>query len=293
MPPPAAAAPRAPIESARAEAADLLVDVEQVRPGLVRNRALALVRDSFTEALGESFDQCDVASSDPAEQLPFADETFDLVYGATLSPGRATEMIREALRVLRLLGVAVVDFASGETPAAEARAPTPRDALQARVAARERLSLVAGKPGELAMTISNTGTTTLGSAVSPLRARASWGGGERALTLAAETTIDAILLPGDSIEVPLEITVPATAGAHLLELSLSSLDPWHERRSQATVVVISVTPRDPSGHQRAVLAAAPRPDESVAVAVAQAGGQVLGVQSVEPGARRRCFFARA
>lgn len=293
VPPPAAEARGVPIERARAEVAELLAGVEQLRPGLVRNRALALVHDSFTEALGERFDQCDVVSSDTAEELPFADETFDLVYGETPSAGRATEAIGEMLRVLRLFGVAVVDCAGGEQPAAERRAAVPPDALQARVAAREPLSPAAGELRELAVTVTNTGPTTLGSAIGPLRAQAVWSGGERTATLAAETTIEAILLPGDSVDVTLAITVPAAAGTHLLELSLASPDPWRKRRSQATVVVISVTPRDPSGQQRVALAAAPRSDGSVAVAVARAGGQVLGVRSLDSGARRRCFFARA
>lgn len=295
QPYPAARASHDHVDSARAESVDLLADIEQFRPGLTRNRALALVGglSSSAEALRESFDTCDTVSADMAEQLSFADETFDLVYAALPSPVPIMEITGEILRVLRLLGIAVMDFASDHQLYTAVLPPGPQDALQARVAASEELLLAGGQPAELVVTVTNTGATMLGSAVSPLRVQASWCSAAGAGAVAAETVIDAILLPGTSIDETLVIAAPDAPGPHVLQLSLVLHEPWRERRSDAAYVLVSVAPRDSSGNQLVAPSAPLQPDVLVAAAVARAGGQILDVRSLAPGGGQRWFFARA
>ena len=280
-------------EGTQAEIIDLLADIEQLRPGLMRNRALALVGESSstTEALRESFDTCDPLCSATAERIPFADETFDLVYAALPSPVPIMKIPGEMLRVLRLLGIAVMDCAEGHQLTTAVLAPGPQDALEARVAAPQELQLPGGHPGELVVTVTNTGATMLGSAVRTLRAQASWCSGEGAGAVAAETVIDAILLPGTSIDVTLVIDSPDTPDPHLLELSLALDEPWRERRSSTAFVLVSAGPRE-SGGSRPVALSQLRSEMLVKAAVARAGGQVLGVRSLAPGLQR-CFFARS
>jgi SAM-dependent methyltransferase len=326
-PPKRSLPPELLLDNARATAASLLAEVERLRPGLVRHRALDLNCGSgaLVQALCERFDECDglsprLADVEPAERmnrhgercrylhvgeskkLPFANETFDFVYCGMLLPGRenghAERVIAETIRVLRLLGVAVVDFAGGEDPqGASLPSRTAQDRLEARLSAPERLSLAAGEPGTVVAAVTNTGSTTLGSAINPLRLEAHWNRPPGAASIAAVVELSAVLFPGDSVIVTLPVSVPATPGEHSLELSLASPSPWGERRSPVTIIGIATAPPDSSGDQNLAATAPTGADEPVSMAVTQVDGVILSAQNLKPGPdalpRRRYFFARA
>jgi SAM-dependent methyltransferase len=306
------------LEHARADADSLLREIERLRPGLVRHRALAVGSDSpaFTRALRERFDDCacvadrvevvaapSLADRDwarpPLEipsQLPFADETFDLVHCVTLQSdgagNRAEAMVAEILRVLRLRGVAVIDeFQQELVEPAEEQSPPPD--LEVTISGLDGVSLVAGRCCELAATVTNMARRTLGSAINPLLLESRWNPGSGS---ASEVALERILLPGESQITTLSVAVPAVPGAYVLELSLVSRTPWDEHRSQPTLVVVEVARSAAGGTRGAIASVQFGPHERVALSVARADGVVLGARSLAAhGAapRRRYFFARA
>jgi SAM-dependent methyltransferase len=323
-PPSRAGADEAPLERAREKVAVLLEDVERLRPGLVRHRSLDMECRSgvLAQALCESFDSCDAVGASAATvsaaqhvnrhgercryrnaerdlELPFADETFDLVYCGTLprdQERREELIIAEAVRVLRLQGLAVVDSPADEQLLRTR--PTARDGperLPVHLSTLSGLRLMAGELGELPVTVSNAGGSVLGSPINPLRLTARWKEGREDGREAATALLPGILEPADSTIVLLRVEIPSTPGTHLLELSLASPGPWGDRRSPATELAIDVVP----SAQRAqrIAAAAPTADDRVSRAVARAGGLLLGARIIRPPGDerplRRHFFGRA
>lgn len=297
--------------SARPDAGGLLTEIERLRPGLVRHRCLALgpAPEAVTRELRTGFDQFEALSARPEHllvatsaaryaerrhddgrwELPFADETFDLVHCALpagAGRGVSEPEVGEVLRVLRLYGVAVID-AAGEPDQAPVQDGGP-GGLGVVVSGVDGLSLIAGTRCEVAATVTNTSTRTLGSAINPLRVESSWNGAN-----GAERVLDGILIPGDSLTTTLPVAVPSATGMHLLELSVVSRTTWEERRSARTSVMVDIERPGRGGSQGAVASLQFGPHEPLALAVARASGMILAVRSrgAQPG--RRYIFARA
>lgn len=310
------------LQEARAAVAELLMDVEWLRPGLVLHRSLDLQGDSGVraQALCESFGECDAFCPTPdavraaesenrhpvrcrylhgavLQELPFPDETFDFVHCGTLRSDEedGERVIAGALRVLRLHGMAVVDTA-GKRPAPPATDDSPGAVrLLVHLPVFESAREPARGTHRIAVTVTNAGARVLGSPLAPLRLRARWRHSDDAPGAAEEAVLDGILLPGDSRLTTLLVTATDTSGAHLLELTLLDASPWGERRLLATTVAVGA--RDPAGLGATTEPALPDVDRRVCEAVARADGVMLGVRALESNADSepwtRYFFARA
>jgi SAM-dependent methyltransferase len=315
-----------PSARAGAGALALLAHIEQIRPGLARHRGLDLDCRSgaLAHALCESFDEfvglvtrfetlraakranrhgerCRFRHFDPKEPLRFDDETFDLVCCGRLLRGRNTieaeHLIGEAMRVLRLQGVGVIDADGGDMQHDESlRLPGADRPLEVRFAVSEQLTCAPGEPGRLDVTVTNAGARTLGSAVDPLVLASHWND-QRGIDDTSRLEISGILPPGDSLIATVELTLPRTPGLHALELWLSRHGPLGEQRSNVTTIHVTFTADDLNDRRAARAIAASIADELVTGVVSRAGGVLLGHRRIEPdsasGTRWRYLFARA
>jgi hypothetical protein len=297
IPPPERALPASVLDAARADTHALLATIDEVRPGLVRRRALDLDcrAGARVQALCESFDECDGVSSSfevvqiamklnrhgdrcryihagAEQQLPFTDESFDLVHCGKLVAAHTAHVIPETLRVLRLFGVAVAEVADPE----HGRDPRSLDdSLPITLTAPERFSA----PGKLPLIVTNTGSSALGSVIAPLQIEARWiGFGDDAPDRCPQVIeLAGSVLPGDSLIMRLPMLSAPAHDAHALELTAFAPDSWSERRSNPVSVA---TGADPIGEL-----------------VTRAGGVVLRAERLAPapgGATgRRYLLARA
>lgn len=254
----------------------LLAWVEEWRPGLARNRALAMAHSELVRALEQHFTEVEHVTAGDATTA-VAEETIDFVYATVDSPAAAIGLIPVALRALRLLGVAAVDVRPDER------------SLEAVVSIGEWRE----GSSELSLTITNIGLRAIGSAVMPLRVEARAEGPDGFWRVVGVASIESTVFPACSVELRLPIGVALAEGSRVLELSVVSVDGWHERRSSATAFSAggpadADRPTDALGTAMGVL------DESVVAAAAAAGGQVIGVRSgVGELHARRYLLARA
>jgi SAM-dependent methyltransferase len=286
------------------------VDVERLRPGLALHRSLDLQGGSGVraQALCESFGECDALCATPEavraaeganwhagrcrylhgagrQELPFPDETFDLVHCGTLcsDDDDGERVIAEALRVLRLHGVAVVDL-PGKRPAR----PAPDDLLGAvrllvGLPVLERARLAPGGTRQIAVVVTNVGARVLGSALAPLRLQARWRRPGGAPEDTREAVLDGILLPGDSRLATLPATVPSACGIDVLELCLLGESPWGRGRgSLPTTLAVAVGRRTLEEPGSTIGPALPDADRRVCAAVARADGAMLGACTLAP-----------
>jgi hypothetical protein len=306
------------MQEARAAVAALLVDVERLRPGLVLHRGLDLQSGSGVraQALCESFGECDALCPTPdalraaqranrhpgrcrylhsavRRELSFPDETFDLVHCGTLSSEEqdGERIVVEALRVLRLHGLAVVDLAGERRAPPAANDPLGAVRLLVRLPIFESAKRPTRGTHEIAVTVTfavtvtNAGARALGSSLAPLRLEARWrqpdGTGAPGV-VAGEAVLDGVLFPGDSRATTLSVTATGTPGIHLLELSLLDASPWGERRSVATTLAVAVGAPTRAQLGGTIDPALPDVDRRVCAAVARAGGAILGARTLEP-----------
>jgi SAM-dependent methyltransferase len=314
--PPPASPPLA--EPANAELSAILTDLDRLAPGAVRRRALdfGCGRGEFTQALCDRFGECDgVDDAAPSlraarehnrhgercryhevaagVKLPFGDETFDFVRlrCTPRASGEPTDRaIGDVIRVLRLLGVAVIDLAgAGGPPLAQPgdhgeRVETPSGGPLA-LSAPARLSIEPGGERELELTVTNAGWSTLGSGLVGLRVAGAWVDEDGSSTDGPVIELPEILVPGDSTTVRVAVRAPQRAGGHMLQLEVNA--PGHrgvQRRSPPIAIAVTVG--------LAITA-----DDHVAGAVRAAGGRVFEVQQndseVGPNPRRRYYVGRA
>lgn len=315
--PPSAGLQEAPVavaglQEARVAVAALLADVERLRPGLALHRCLDLEGGSGVraQALCEHFGGCDALCASPnalrvarrtnrhsgrcrylhggdRRELSFPDETFDLVHCGTLPSDEqhGERLVAEALRVLRLRGTAVVDLAR-TGPAAS----SPGDPLgsvrilvhlpafadvDAAPPSDQPTRLPAGRRGQIKVTITNAGARVLGSVLAPLRLQARRRQPGGASGVVGEALLDGILLPGESRLATLPLAASSASAPDVLELSLIGRSAWAERGSIPVALAV---------------------DRRVCVAVARAGGVMLGARILETRAdlelSTRYFFAR-
>jgi hypothetical protein len=293
----------ASLARARRDVAALLADVELLRPGLARHRSLAMVPrwSPVGRTLRESFSSCEAigvatrseghvdghggggsnGTADGDHLLPFAAETFDLVHcGAPPREQREEWVITEAIRVLRLQGVAIVDCPLDERTLHESlRVRGISDPLPVQLSVLRGLPLRAGDLSEIPVAVTNTGGSVLGSAINPLRLAGRWSGGRDDGKEAGAASLPGIIEPGHSFAAALPVTVPGTAGSHVLELSLASPGPWGERCSPVTELTIEVAPARRGQLTASVALLA---DERASLTVARAHGLTLGTRIMRP-----------
>ena len=221
----------------------MLAEAERHAP-LIRHRALVMQGGSpaFLRALADEFARCDVADATSAHR--FADEQFDFVRCGPLSPANepdvAAQSIGEAIRVLRLLGVAVIDvLEEGSDALTEVTVEPvayrpgqlcPPPALAVRVIAPAVLRVPAGGTAALTLTLTN-----LGAAMSPPCTmehwRIDWLWPCREAPAPQPLLVFGSLTAGDSRSAVLELQAPSRPGSYRGELTVRLVSERPELRS--------------------------------------------------------------
>lgn len=201
--------------------------------------------------------------------LPFDDETFDFVRCGALLPGQdRAETISEVLRVLRLLGVAVIELPHESTD--------DRSRLSVQITTPEGLVLAPGAETELPVTICNTGWSIIsGTGIHELIAAAAWGDEPEPVAAAPMT---GALMPGASAMILLPIRAPSAGGRRVLEVGLmqrcASSDPRFSPPAYLSVEVSGPREDSPIADRRPE----PEPDALLTAELEAAGGILLDVR---------------